>query len=263
MLIGCPREVKPQEFRVGLTPGAAKEAVGRGHRVLVEAGAGVGSGFADAAYEAAGAEVVGTPEEVFARAELIVKVKEPQAGERARLRAGQVLFTYLHLAPDPEQTRDLMASGVTAIAYETVTDAGGGLPLLAPMSEVAGEAGAAGGRLDAAEGERRAGRAARRRAGRGAGEGGGDRRRRGRDARGAGGGGHGGGGGGARPVAGAAAPSRRGFGRGVPDAACVAGGDRGGGGGGGPGDRRGADPGRGGAEAGRPRAAGGACSRGR
>ena len=139
MLIGCPREVKPQEFRVGLTPGAAKEAVGRGHRVLVEAGAGVGAGFADAAYAAAGAEVVECAEEVFARAELIVKVKEPQAGERARLRAGQVLFTYLHLAPDPEQTKELMASGVTAIAYETVTDAGGGLPLLAPMSEVAGK----------------------------------------------------------------------------------------------------------------------------
>jgi alanine dehydrogenase len=106
--------------------------------VLIEAGAGVGAGFADAAYVAAGAEMVATAEEVFARAEMIVKVKEPQAVERKRLRAGQVLFTYLHLAPDPDQTRDLLASGVTAIAYETVTDAAGGLPLLAPMSEVAG-----------------------------------------------------------------------------------------------------------------------------
>jgi len=107
--------------------------------VLVEAGAGRGAGFADADYTAAGARLVDTAEEVFAEAELIVKVKEPQAVERRRLRAGQVLFTYLHLAPDPEQTRDLLASGVTAIAYETVTDRDGGLPLLAPMSEVAGK----------------------------------------------------------------------------------------------------------------------------
>jgi alanine dehydrogenase len=138
MIVGCPKEIKPQEFRVGLTPAAAHELVAHGHRVLIEAGAGMGAGFADAAYEAAGAEIVATAEEVFARAEMIVKVKEPQAVERARLRAGQVLFTYLHLAPDPDQTRDLLASGVTAIAYETVTDAAGGLPLLAPMSEVAG-----------------------------------------------------------------------------------------------------------------------------
>lgn len=138
MKIGCPKEIKPQEFRVGLTPHAAREAVGHGHEVLVETGAGVGSGFADADYEAAGARIAGSAEEVFADAGMIVKVKEPQAVERKRLREGQLLFTYLHLAPDPEQTRDLLASGVTAIAYETVTDDRGGLPLLAPMSEVAG-----------------------------------------------------------------------------------------------------------------------------
>lgn len=139
MRIGCPREIKPGEHRVGLTPAAAREAVGRGHEVLVEAGAGAGAGFADADYAAVGARVVDGAEAVFAEAELIVKVKEPQAEERARLREGQVLFAYLHLAPDPDQTRELMASGATAIAYETVTDAGGGLPLLAPMSEVAGK----------------------------------------------------------------------------------------------------------------------------
>ncbi|WP_374646248.1 alanine dehydrogenase [Tabrizicola sp.] len=138
MKIGCPREVKPQEFRVGMTPDATREAVAHGHQVLIESGAGLGAGFADADYAAAGAEVVATAEEVFAGAEMIVKVKEPQPAERKRLRAGQVLFTYLHLAPDPEQTRDLLASGATCIAYETVTDARGGLPLLAPMSEVAG-----------------------------------------------------------------------------------------------------------------------------
>ena len=137
MQIGCPKEIKPQEFRVGLTPNAVREAVNHGHSVLVETGAGVGAGFADADYIAAGATVVGTAEEVFA-AEMVVKVKEPQAVERARLRRGQVLFTYLHLAPDPVQTAELLASGVTAIAYETVTDDRGGLPLLAPMSEVAG-----------------------------------------------------------------------------------------------------------------------------
>jgi alanine dehydrogenase len=139
MRIGCPREIKPQEFRVGLTPQAAREAVGRGHEVVVERGAGMGSGFTDDAYRAAGARIVDTAEEVFATADLIVKVKEPQAAERKRLREGQVLFTYLHLAPDPEQARDLMESGATCIAYETVTDAQGGLPLLAPMSEVAGK----------------------------------------------------------------------------------------------------------------------------
>ena len=138
MKIGCPKEIKPQEFRVGLTPNAAREAVARGHQVMVEAGAGVGAGFADADYLAAGAVLGATAEEVFAGAEMVVKVKEPQAVERARLREGQVLFTYLHLAPDRAQTMDLLASGVTAIAYETVTDDRGGLPLLAPMSEVAG-----------------------------------------------------------------------------------------------------------------------------
>jgi alanine dehydrogenase len=138
MKIGCPKEIKPQEYRVGLTPHAAREAVAHGHDVIVEAGAGAGAGFPDADYVAAGARIADTAEEVFAAADLIVKVKEPQAAERARLREGQVLFTYLHLAPDPDQTRDLLASGATCIAYETVTDAAGGLPLLAPMSEVAG-----------------------------------------------------------------------------------------------------------------------------
>lgn len=138
MLIGCPKEIKPQEFRVGLTPAAVREAVVHGHAVIIETGAGLGAGFDDAAYLAAGAEIVATAEAVFSRAEMVVKVKEPQAIERAMLREGQILFTYLHLAPDPSQTHDLLASGVTAIAYETVTDASGGLPLLAPMSEVAG-----------------------------------------------------------------------------------------------------------------------------
>lgn len=138
MKIGCPKEIKPQEFRVGLTPAAVREAVSHGHEVLMETGAGRGAGFDDADYVAAGADISTTADEVFASAEMIVKVKEPQASERARLKEGQVLFTYLHLAPDPDQTRDLLDSGVTAIAYETVTDAAGGLPLLAPMSEVAG-----------------------------------------------------------------------------------------------------------------------------
>ena len=138
MLIGCPKEIKPQEFRVGMTPSAALEAIAHGHSVVVETKAGAGSGFEDAQYEAVGAKIVDTAEEVFATADMIVKVKEPQAVERARLREGKLLFTYLHLAPDPEQTRDLIASGATCIAYETVTDRNGGLPLLAPMSEVAG-----------------------------------------------------------------------------------------------------------------------------
>ncbi|WP_299816741.1 alanine dehydrogenase [uncultured Jannaschia sp.] len=138
MLIGCPKEIKPQEFRVGMTPSAALEAIAHGHSVVVETKAGTGSGFEDAQYEAVGAKIVDTAEEVFATADMIVKVKEPQAVERARLREGQLLFTYLHLAPDPDQTHDLIASGATCIAYETVTDRNGGLPLLAPMSEVAG-----------------------------------------------------------------------------------------------------------------------------
>ena len=138
MHIGCPTEIKPQEFRVGLTPNAAREAVAHGHTVTVQSGAGVGAGFPDSDYVAAGAAIAETAEEIFASADMIVKVKEPQAVERKMLREGQILFTYLHLAPDPEQTRDLMASGATCIAYETVTDDRGGLPLLAPMSEVAG-----------------------------------------------------------------------------------------------------------------------------
>jgi len=138
MKIGCPTEIKPQEFRVGMTPDAAREAVNHGHEVLIQSGAGVGAGFTDEDYVAAGAKMIGTAEEVFAEADMIVKVKEPQAVERKMLREGQLLFTYLHLAPDPEQTVDLLESGCTAIAYETVTDDRGGLPLLAPMSEVAG-----------------------------------------------------------------------------------------------------------------------------
>ncbi|WP_120632333.1 alanine dehydrogenase [Ruegeria sp. EL01] len=138
MKIGCPKEIKPQEFRVGMTPNAAQEAAARGHEVLIETGAGIGAGFENEAYVAAGARIVDTAEEVFATADMIVKVKEPQAVERKMLREGQLLFTYLHLAPDPDQTHDLIESGCTAIAYETVTDASGGLPLLAPMSEVAG-----------------------------------------------------------------------------------------------------------------------------
>ncbi len=138
MKIGCPREIKPQEFRVGMTPDAVREAIAHGHEVMIETKAGLGAGFSDSDYQAVGAKIVETAEEVFAKAEMVVKVKEPQPVERKRLRAGQLLFTYLHLAPDPEQTADLLASGVTAIAYETVTDDRGGLPLLAPMSEVAG-----------------------------------------------------------------------------------------------------------------------------
>ncbi len=138
MKIGCPTEIKPQEFRVGMSPDAAREAIAHGHQVMIQAGAGLGAGFADTDYTATGAVIIDTAEEIFASADMIVKVKEPQAAERKMLREGQLLFTYLHLAPDPEQTRDLMASGCTAIAYETVTDDRGGLPLLAPMSEVAG-----------------------------------------------------------------------------------------------------------------------------
>ena len=138
MKIGCPKEIKPQEFRVGMTPATAGEAVAHGHDVLIETSAGNGAGFTDADYEAVGAKIAASAEEVFEKSEMIVKVKEPQAGERKMLREGQLLFTYLHLAPDPDQTHDLLASGSTCIAYETVTDNNGGLPLLAPMSEVAG-----------------------------------------------------------------------------------------------------------------------------
>ena len=138
MLIGCPREIKNQEFRVGLTPESAKELVKHGHEVWIESGAGLGIGATDEEYRAAGAKVVQGPETIFAECEMVVKVKEPQPAERAQLHEGQVLYTYLHLAPDPEQTADLVKSGVTAIAYETVTGANGTLPLLKPMSQVAG-----------------------------------------------------------------------------------------------------------------------------
>ncbi|MER9615965.1 alanine dehydrogenase [Mesorhizobium sp. M0207] len=138
MRIGCPREIKNHEYRVGLTPGSVREYVAHGHEVLIETGAGAGSGADDNAYRAAGATIAKTAADVFAKSDMIVKVKEPQPNEWVQLRDGQILYTYLHLAPDPEQTKGLLASGVTAIAYETVTDERGGLPLLAPMSEVAG-----------------------------------------------------------------------------------------------------------------------------
>ena len=138
MLIGVPKEIKVEEHRVGLTPESVRQLCAAGHRVLVEASAGEGIGAADADYRAAGAAIAAAPAEIFGAADLIVKVKEPLAPERAMLRPGQALFTYLHLAPDPEQARELLASGAIAIAYETVTSPQGGLPLLAPMSEVAG-----------------------------------------------------------------------------------------------------------------------------
>ncbi len=138
MLIGVPKEIKNHEYRVGMAPSSVREAVSHGHQVLVETGGGLGIGMDDEAYRAAGAEISNSASEIFQRAEMIVKVKEPQAVERAMLRPGQVLFTYLHLAPDPDQTRELVDSGAVCIAYETVTSPRGGLPLLAPMSEVAG-----------------------------------------------------------------------------------------------------------------------------
>jgi alanine dehydrogenase len=138
MLVGVTKEIKPSEFRVGLTPAAVGEYVAHGHRVLVETGAGAGIGASDADYRTAGADIAPDAASVFGKAEMIVKVKEPQPTEWVQLRPGQILFTYLHLAPDPAQTRGLLDAGVTAVAYETVTDARGGLPLLAPMSEVAG-----------------------------------------------------------------------------------------------------------------------------
>jgi alanine dehydrogenase len=138
MLVGVPKEIKNHEYRVGLTPEAAREYITNGHRVMVQSGAGLGISKTDEDYIKIGAEIVDTAEEVFASAEMIVKVKEPQPNEWVQLREGQILFTYLHLAPDPDQARGLMESGVSAVAYETVTDAMGGLPLLAPMSEVAG-----------------------------------------------------------------------------------------------------------------------------
>jgi len=138
MLIGVPKEIKNHEYRVGLTPAGVRELIGAGHRVLVQRDAGAAIGLTDAMYEQSGAQIADAAQTVFAEAELIVKVKEPQPDECRMLRPGQVLFTYLHLAPDPEQTRLLLASGATAIAYETVVDRHGALPLLAPMSEVAG-----------------------------------------------------------------------------------------------------------------------------
>lgn len=138
MLIGVPKEIKNHEYRVGLAPASVREAVHHGHEVIVERNAGEGIGAGDEQFEAAGATIIDTAEEIFARADMIVKVKEPQAVERKMLRPGQVLFTYLHLAPDPEQTKDLVESDAVCIAYETVTSPHGGLPLLAPMSKVAG-----------------------------------------------------------------------------------------------------------------------------
>jgi alanine dehydrogenase len=138
MLVGVPKEIKTHEYRVGLVPGSVRELIHHGHKVLVESGGGAGIGFDDEAYRRAGAEIASGPSEVFTKAELIVKVKEPQPAEIPLLHKGQVLFTYLHLAADPKQAEDLLRSGATCIAYETVTDERGGLPLLAPMSEVAG-----------------------------------------------------------------------------------------------------------------------------
>jgi alanine dehydrogenase len=138
MRIGVPKEIKDNEFRVGLIPSVVRELTQRGHPVLVERNAGLGAGFSDDDYRVAGANVIAEVAEIFAAAELIVKVKEPLASERKCLRRGQTIFTYLHLAPDREQTNELIEAGVTAIAYETVTDSEGKLPLLAPMSEVAG-----------------------------------------------------------------------------------------------------------------------------
>ncbi len=138
MRIGTPKEIKVHEYRVGLVPASVAELTSAGHEVIVETGAGAGIGVSDDDYRRAGATIGGDAGEVFEGAELVVKVKEPQPQEIAMLRGGQTLFTYLHLAPDPEQAQGLMKSGATAIAYETVTDSLGGLPLLAPMSEVAG-----------------------------------------------------------------------------------------------------------------------------
>ncbi len=138
MHIGVPKETKVHEYRVGMTPESVRELVEDGHTVTVETGAGGGINASDADYRDAGARIADGPGDVFAVSDMIVKVKEPSADERAMLREGQILFTYLHLAPDPEQTRDLIASGAVCIAYETVTDSDGGLPLLKPMSQVAG-----------------------------------------------------------------------------------------------------------------------------
>jgi alanine dehydrogenase len=138
MLIGLPKEIKNHEYRVGLTPASVRELTSRGHQVLVQTGAGASIGLTDDQYTAAGATLAADAASVFAKADMIVKVKEPQPQECAMLRPGQILYTYLHLAPDPEQTAALVKSGAVCIAYETITGPGGGLPLLAPMSEVAG-----------------------------------------------------------------------------------------------------------------------------
>jgi alanine dehydrogenase len=138
MLVGVPREIKDSEYRVGLVPSTVRELTGNGHRILIETNAGLGAGLSDADYRSVGGEIVADAMQIYDRAELIVKVKEPLAAERKQLRSGQVLFTYLHLAADPAQTDDLLASGVIAIAYETVTSPQDTLPLLTPMSEVAG-----------------------------------------------------------------------------------------------------------------------------
>ena len=138
MRVGVPQEIKNHEYRVGLTPASVRELTSRGHSVLVQSGAGVAIGLLDSHYAAAGATIAPDAETVFAQADMIVKVKEPQVRECAMLRPGQILYTYLHLAPDPEQTKLLLESGAICIAYETITGPGGGLPLLAPMSEVAG-----------------------------------------------------------------------------------------------------------------------------
>jgi len=138
MIIGVPREIKSQEYRVGMVPSSVRELTHQGHKVLVEKNAGVGIAISDVEYEAVGAEIINTPEEIFSKADMIVKVKEPQPQECKMLRPGQILFTYLHLAPDPIQTQLLVESGCVAIAYETVTNRFGQLPLLSPMSEVAG-----------------------------------------------------------------------------------------------------------------------------
>ncbi|TSA07238.1 MAG: alanine dehydrogenase [Comamonadaceae bacterium] len=138
MLIGLPKEIKNNEYRVGLTPASVRELTSHGHQVLVQTGAGAAIGLSDEQYKAAGATLAADAKEIFAKAEMIVKVKEPQPQECTMLRAGQILYTYLHLAPDPEQTAALVKSGAVCIAYETITGPGGGLPLLAPMSEVAG-----------------------------------------------------------------------------------------------------------------------------
>ena len=138
MRVGVPKEIKNNEFRVGMTPGAVREYVAHGHKMMVQANAGVGIKATDDDYRAAGAAIATEAKTIFAENDMIVKVKEPQPSEYAQLRDGQILYTYLHLAPDPEQTKGLLKSGATAVAYETVTDDHGGLPLLAPMSEVAG-----------------------------------------------------------------------------------------------------------------------------